>query len=306
MNLWQIGIPYTGISSRILELSSKTALTMGLRVYGGGYIERALSTSPYQLRKHNQDLAELRQRGILTDEVDAHGRPKKPDIPDDEWIAIPTFVEYNGLSLSEMKTLIALFREARHKRSPFFTFTGRHEDLAKVAQLSRERTGRAIASLAAKRLITVEKERKKGVRGVVGTKITLVCPQSGASLNGLAWFYIRRIEKLTAPVIYKMALENYDPGDEVKTTVGFYNNVQVHCPLCLEKQFRFTADIDQDEWKCFACKRQGNSASLYAHMMWKLGRQETFRITMAKIAEIVKREQPQVGEIKEEVCANAC
>jgi hypothetical protein len=271
MNLFDVYVPYTVVDARLLKLNSKNAILEALRVYGGDYLEYALSQAwtPYQLRQHNEALSELRYRGIVSDDIDGDGVPRY-HIADEDRITIPTKLAYDRLSLSELKSLIALHHQTRHKRSPYFTFNGRQEELAEAAGLGRKAVIGALRKLQERGLLSVRKDRVKGRRGITGTTVTLLDPESGASLNDLGRFYAQRLDQMSPTDRYRLLLSKYDPRDQLKDIRGYISGHTVLCPFCPQhkRTLKFKATETEDQWRCFACGRSGDSARLWAHLGW--------------------------------------
>lgn len=304
MNLHELLKPFTDISDRTLLLKSKHAVIDALKRYGNGYMERNLeNASRYHQRQQRQMLEELKLRGILesgtASDAELHLRP----ITASEKITIPTNLPYGTLSLAEIKTLIALYKEAKYSRAPYFTYEGTLAELAEAAHLNRVAALRALKSLAAKEwFLTAQKIRVKGKRGVAGTRVTLLDNQSGIRLHDLAMAHIEARNQLTAPVIYKLALQGYDPRYQLEHINGYVSGMTVLCPFCdkPEKTFRFTCTETEDRWHCFKCNRSGDSMRLASGpLWWKIGKSEPFKIIAAKILEATRQKDEQ-GEQKDQ------
>ena len=292
MTLYELFVPYTYVSSGILRLRSKVSVLEALRLYGEGYLEKALRNgwTAYQLRRHNETLQELQYRGIISDETDSYGIPCLRPISNEDRFAIPTKIEYDALSLAEVKTLVALYRLTRYNRRPYFIFTGTQPEIAQTAGLSSVAVNHAISSLSDKHLLKASKQRSEGVRGIVGTTVTLLCPESGVSLNVLASFYADRLQTIPPLARYKECLRGYDPRFQLEGLTYPVTGFQTTCPFCKKpgRTLRFSANEDEDRWTCFKCKRSGDSARLWALRQWKLGRPD-ITATLAGIADLTEQ-----------------
>lgn len=113
MTLFKLGVAYTELNGNVLLLHSRTAILEYLRLCSGQYTHPDLNArTSYQRRRHQEALAELHQRELLTLE---RGIPSKVDIPKEKTVAVPTNAPWAELSLAELKVYIALFAASRHR-----------------------------------------------------------------------------------------------------------------------------------------------------------------------------------------------
>jgi CHC2 zinc finger len=284
MTLYNTRTPYTIIDARLLRVKSKITILAAIDLFRGGYLSKALQRdwTPYEIRQQNQIQRELQDRGIITDESESSGIPRRSYISDADRVAIPTQIAYEEFTLGELKTYIACHYRVRHGRKPYFQFTCTHTDLADDAHLSRRNIQDALVTLQAKRLIQTKKEWRKG------TQFRLLDPDSGASLYHLGLFYAQRLDCISPLDRYKLSLKGYDPREQLESITGWISGHQVLCPFCPkpERTFRFTATEDEDHWKCFSCGRSGDSARLFTLRQWKIGK-VPFEVTIATIADAI-------------------
>jgi hypothetical protein len=181
------------------------------------------------------------------------------------------------MSFSELKVILALYIEARHGRSPYFSWEGRQEDLAELAKVSRQSVGLALTSLSVKNLIKTKPLRDEGSRTTRGTFVQLRDVESGASLNDLGWFFRNRLAELDLVTRYKLALR---PQLDYQSGVTAESGMRIACPLCLDpnRTFRLTMTEDTDRWHCFACGRSGDSAKLCALRSFWIWKEEPFSL----------------------------
>jgi hypothetical protein len=289
MNLFNVNLPYTIIDARILTLNSKNTILEALQLYGRTYLKYALSQgwTAYQNRRHNEALSELRYRGIDPEKIEAADAPRD-QIAHEDRITIPTKIEYDTLSLSELKTFIALYQQSQHKRSPYFTFNGRQEELAQVAGLRRQAIIGALRKLQQRGLLTVGKQRVEGVKGITGTTVSLLDPESGVKLHYLALFYAQRMGSILPLDRYKLALKGHDPRYQLEGLTGYIARHRTWCPFCREKEGRewtrkrdleFTYTDEEDLWKCFECGLGGDSARLFTLRYWDIWKETPFALT---------------------------
>lgn len=311
-------IPYTQVSIRILRLKSKVTLLSVLDLYKGkseqtiftkrhrdsfrnpdgtlaagftGYAgcyyrsSHSESSSPYLKRKHADIRHELIRIGIASEAGD--GNLKLHKIEQEEKVILPTRCDYSQLTLTELKTLIALHARIRHhRRADYFRETCTQDQLAKTANLSTRKLRDAVVRLQAKLLISTEKSRKPGREG---TRYTLLDPLgSGATIFDIADFYLQRFDSLPPYDRYAYCLGIYDTEDLLRENSpargGSASGVMTMCPFCkADKSLRFTATTEEDFWKCFACGLGGDSARMWARRKWKLGLTSDFAATMATL-----------------------
>lgn len=289
MKLYEVGIPYTQVSRDILALHSRSAILEALRLYGGRYTCKALQQgTPYSRRQRSEDLRELEQRGLVS--LDKQGIPTVLEIPPHKLAEIPTRLQWDALSPTELRLTIALYIAARHQRAPYFTFEGTHEELADVAKLNRKATGQALRSLAAKGILTSKVIRDKGSRTTRGTLVQLLDQDSGAPLNELGWFFRNRLNDLDVVTRYKLALK---PQLDYQGGYTAPSGMRLACPLCLSpnRTFRLTMTEDEDRWHCFACGRSGDSVKLCALRSFHLFKEPQFNLSALKA--YMGREQPE-------------
>jgi hypothetical protein len=303
MNLHDLTIPYTHLSRKVLELRTKPSLILALRLYGGGYTERALTQTwtPYRVRQHNTALRELEDRDIISGDFDGNGAPFLNDIRDGERVTVPTEIPWDTFTLAEAKVIIACYREARYKRSPYFTVVTTLESLATVAGVSRRSAATALDNLQATGYLRATKRIAQG-RGAVGTTITLMDRESGATLHSLAVTNHEVGKRLLPIEIYRIALAKYDPRNQVSDLRGYISGHQVICPFCLrpDRTFRFACTATEDQWKCFKCGKKGNAHSLYARLRFEMWKDESFRVTVAKIKATIGQDADEADLLTEE------
>jgi hypothetical protein len=277
MKLYELGIPFTKVSTDILLLSSRTAILEALRLYGGKYALGTLKTgTPYSRRKQREDLKELAHHDLVT--LDANGIPSLNEIPGDKAAEVPTLAPWDDLSFAESKTCIALYAVARNQRSPYFTYQGTREELAAIARLNRKATGAALFSLSEKGICNVRAIRDKGSRWTRGASVQLLDSESGASLNDRGWFFRNRLNELDVLTRYRLAL---NPQFDFIHGFTADSGMMLACPLCLnpKRTLRVTATETADAWKCFACGKSGDSASLCALRSFRLWKAPEFNLT---------------------------
>jgi hypothetical protein len=318
MNLHDALIPYTVVPDKILRLMSKLAilctldlckgeseqvifgkrrsdsfrkadgtLTAGFTGYTGSYYRSTHPerVTPYKKRKQADIRYELIRVGIAIEDSD--GNLKLMPISQEERIVLPTRYDYSQLTLTELKTLIALHARIRyHRRGDYFRETCTQEQLAETANLSSRKLRDAVRRLEAKLLISTKKSRKPGQEG---TRFTLLDPSlSGATIFDIAAFYKERFDALPPYDRYAYCLGIYDTQGLLEESSpqrgGSASGVMTMCPFCrTDKSLRFTATLEEDFWKCFACERGGDSARMWALRKWKLGLTSDFGATMATL-----------------------
>lgn len=286
MKLYEIGIPYLKVNRDVLKLHSRSAVLEILRLYGGAYALDSLKQgTPYSQRKQREVHAELAQKELVS--VSDEGILEVLSIPDGKPVEVPTYLPWDELSLVELRVCIALYASARHQRAPYFTWSGRHDELAELAGVSRQAVGAALASLADKGILRASPQRDKGSRWTRGTLVQLLDPPSGASLNDLGWFFRDRMNRLEPVERYKLALKGFDSRQQLDDIRGYIRGFQCLCPFCdrPERTFRFTATEDEDCWKCHKCGRHGNSAQLWTLRAFAIWKEPIMRTTLAVIAD---------------------
>ncbi|SFS10820.1 hypothetical protein SAMN05421771_1852 [Granulicella pectinivorans] len=277
MKLFELGIPYLKLSTDILHLHSRASVLELLRLYGGAFALNSLQRgTPYTHRRRRETLAELAQRELVS--LDDKGTPEATAIPANKLAEIPTHLPWDELSLAELRVCIALYASAKHQRAPYFSWEGRRDKLAKVARVSRQAVGAALAELANKGILKTKSLREAGSRWTHGTLIQLLDVASGASLNDLGWFFRNRVNELDVLTRYRLALK-----PQLDYVHGFTadSGMRLTCPLCLnpDRTFRVTATDTADAWKCFACSRSGDSAKLCALRSFQLWKEPEFDLT---------------------------
>jgi hypothetical protein len=318
MNLSDALVPYTVIPDKTLRLRSKLAilctldlckgeseqvifgkrrrdsfrkadgtLTSGFTGYTGRYYRSTHpeGVTPYQKRKHADIRHDLIRVGIAIEDGDTN--LKLMQITPEERIILPTRYDYSQLTLTELKTLIALHARIRyHRRGDYFRETCTQDQLAETANLSSRKLRDALRRLEVKLLISTKKSRKPGKEG---TQFTLLDPSgSGATIFDIAEFYRERFDALPPYDRYAYCLGIYDTQGLLEESSprrgGSASGVMTMCPFCkTDKSLRFTATLEEDFWKCFACKRGGDSARMWALRKWKLGINSDFAATMATL-----------------------
>ncbi|HEX4068182.1 MAG TPA: CHC2 zinc finger domain-containing protein [Acidobacteriaceae bacterium] len=268
MHLADIHIPFTKLNDRILDLSSKTAVLEAIRLYGRDYVESPSERKPYQRRKRQEALSELDSRDLFPEFDDEN----HAIVPLEHRVYIPSRnIPYGTMTLAELKVIIALHRLSLRKRKPFFTYLGTQETLAEKAHLGRKAVIVALRKLKAGGLVRIVKERAKGKKGIVGSKIIILDPTSGASLSDLYYFFkVHKLDRQAPMERYKIGLHGWDPRDQLKTMISS-NGHKVRCPFCRKNDatLRFTCNATEDSWKCFGCDRHGDSANLMSRLQWR-------------------------------------
>jgi hypothetical protein len=277
MKLHVLGIPFMKVNRDILLLHSRTAMLEMLRLYGGAFALDALKKgTPYSHRVQREAFIELAHCALVS--IDDKGIPSVNDIPSYKRAEMPTYLPWDKLSLTELKVCIALYISARYQRAPYFSWEGRHDELAKTARISRQAVGAALAGLANKGILKATAIRDEGSRWTRGTLVQLLDTRSGASLNDLGWFFRNRVDRLDVLTRYRLAL-----NPQFDFVHGFTANsgMRLTCPLCLnpKRTFRVTATETADAWKCFACGRAGDSASLCALRSFQMWKEPEFNLT---------------------------
>jgi hypothetical protein len=277
MKLYALGVPYTRISRDLLRLHSRAAVLEMLKLYGDAFAPHSLQRgTPYSRRVQREALAELAQCDLVS--RDDKGTLTVNAIPPQKIVEVPTQLPWDALSLSELKVCLALYVEARHQRSPYFTWEGTHDELATLSRLNRKATGNALAGLVVKGIITMKSVRDDGSRWTRGTLVQLLDTRSGASLNDLAWFFRSRTNELDVLTRYRLAL---NPQFDFIHGFTADSGVMLTCPLCLnpKRTFRVTATETADQWHCFACQKSGDSAALCALRSFHLWKAPEFNLT---------------------------
>lgn len=328
MKLFDVYIPYTPVDGRVLRLGTKPALLRALELYGGRFVLRGYET-PYLKRQRKDSLQRLKDAGIVSD-IDGDGCPILTPLTDK--FEIPSKVDWATLSLAEAKTLIAVYREAHCSRRPYFVFTMTLAELARVSGLECTTVSEALRSLSEKNLLIVSKQRSEGVRGVVGTRVELRCPESGVSLNRLSQIYEDRFRNILPNERYSTILREVDP--KLKGSSGFTGDteIQTDCPFCGEREFRFTCRLKdgtfdcrcvctckdkhsvpdpycrkcrckyecfyEDRWKCFACGQSGDSVRLWVKWHWRYGRPTADEALTALRSAVEKPDKPEIPTAK--------
>ena len=277
MKLYTLGVPYTQVNRDLLLLHSRAAVLEMLKLYGDAFAPHSLQRgTPYSRRVQREALAELEQCDLVS--RDDKGTLTVNAIPPHKTAEVPTQLSWATLSLSELKVCLALYVEARHQRSPYFTWEGRHDDLAKIAHISRQAVGPTLDSLANKGIVKFKPVRDEGCRWTRGTLVQLLDTRSGASLNDLAWFFRSRTNELDVLTRYRLAL---NPQFDFIHGFTADSGVMLTCPLCLnpKRTFRVTATETADQWHCFACQKSGDSAALCALRSFHLWKAPEFNLT---------------------------
>lgn len=290
MKLYEVGIPYTQVNRDILALHSRSAILEALRLYGGKYTCKALQQeTPYSRRQQSEAFRELEQHDLVS--LDERGLPSIMEILPHKLAEVPTRIEWDVLSLAELKVTLALYVAARHQRAPYFTYEGRHDELAKLAHVSRQAVGQALRSLTEKGILSAKTLRDKGSRTTRGTLVQLLDQASGASLNELGWFFRNRLDELDVLTRYKLALK---PQLDYQGGLTAESGMRLACPLCLNpnRTFRLTVTEESDRWHCFACGRSGDSVKLCALRSFHLFKEPEFNLSALK-AYMGREEQPE-------------
>jgi hypothetical protein len=120
--------------------------------------------------------------------------------------------------------------------------------------------------LQSNRLINIKKNWK------AASTILLLDPESGTELHWLGRFFQQRLDGIPVFDRYKQLLKDYDPRDSLRQCRGPVLKLEIHCPFCKRRDGwrSFTFEVDEtngiDWWKCFKCKRSGDSARLWAKL----------------------------------------
>lgn len=278
----------------ILNLHSRAAMLEMLRLYGGAFATHSLQRgTPYTHRRQREVLAELDQRDLVT--VDDKGISVVNAILPHKLAEVPTQLPWDMLSATALRVCLALYISAKHQRAPYFTWEGRHDELAKIAGVSRQSVGAALVELANKGILKTKTQRDKGARWTRGTLVQLMDVESGASLNELGWAFRNRVNELDMLTRYRLVLRpQFDYGNGFTADSG----MRLTCPLCLspDRTFRVTATETVDAWKCFACGRSGDSAKLCALRSFQLWKEPEFNLT-AMAAYMGMSNEPPIGGI---------
>lgn len=285
MKLYEIGIPYMRINRDVLKLHSRSAVLEMLRLYGGPFALNELKQgTPYSQRRQREVHMELAQRELVSL---SDGITEVLPIPEGKLAEVPTYLPWDKLSLVELRVCIALYASARHQRSPYFTWEGRHDELAELAGVSRQAVGAALLTLKERGILRATSQRDANSRWTRGTLVQLLDPPSGASLNDLGWFFRDRMNRLDPLDRYKLALKGFDSRHQIDDIRGYVRGFMCLCPFCdrPERTFRFAATEDEDEWKCHKCGKHGNSAQLWTLRAFAIWKEPIMRTTLAVIAD---------------------
>jgi hypothetical protein len=276
MNLNDAVVDYIELDKRIFNITSPTAMLEALRLLGSEYLGYSLETrSRYQERQYKKAMAELEYRGIVSWTSDETGKLKPVyEIPQGSGFGIPGNVNYEALTLAEMKTLFALFAQSKYKRPPYFQYSGQQADLATAAGLTRASVITALRKLETRQLIRIIKEPGKWK---TRSKINLLDPTTGFELYLLGLVNRTREAKLSPIERYHDVLDDADTRQQfarIYSTGRMDLKLTTTCPWCRKQSFKLELrDANDgtipptkavDHWKCWTCNISGDSARLYA------------------------------------------
>jgi hypothetical protein len=255
-------VPYVALPKAALKLHSKTDLLYAITIYRSGRPEAlGPGLTPYQRRQQSESLARLERAGLLIESDDSDALLPLPlaDTPKGR-IIIPAQYDYTRMSLVAIKAVIACHGAARYERRTPFRITVRRTDLAQTAGIAERRLRDALRELEQHHFIQLEKKWR------AGTQITLCEPNSDTPLFYLGDYY--RMSRNAVPVCerYRFVLADLDPKGKLGATVGPVTGYKVYCPFCRFRgspTFNFTSTDDGDEWRCYNCRRHGDSDRLW-------------------------------------------
>lgn len=303
-------------------------LRISIREDRASEYESPFRVTPYQRRQRAETLHALERAGVLQQGQTEGTLELLPvhDTSDVQRINIPAEYDYANLSCVALKTLLACHAHSRYQRkSDSFRLTITYKALAGKAGISVRRLADGLAELERTRFLSVwshrkrrqwmkeQREKAKQQGNVPGRKkakkrpwkdgvmLTLREPNSDTPLTDLGHYIQKQIDLTTPLQRYIRLLAQFDPKGQLANVIGpAVRGYHVNCPFCKrEKLFTFTADEDQDIWRCFGCNRRGTSYSLWAKLgLWKveLNWQQMLATSTAPVQVNDEQEHPESQE----------
>jgi hypothetical protein len=285
LTLFECRVPYVKISTKLLHVRSRVALRYALQI-AKDKSTRVITTqssqyfSDYTRRQVAEVRSELLRLQLIT------GRLEYIDPPPYEQLMIPSTLNFNKFTFTEITTLIACFEIIRGKHDAF-GFTMTRDELSHRAGISKRRMGEALIALAERHLLRTEDViTNPGTKGAkYKISVTLMDPRpewTGWDLKSVGLYYRQREDNLPAHSRYDAILNKpaYSPrGHDNWFPHLPEDNVKTLCPFCKDRQMeslrkrRITPQATltfssktSDHWGCARCGKRGDSKYLWARL----------------------------------------
>jgi hypothetical protein len=203
-----------------------------------------------------------------------------------ERVMVPSMLNFNKYSVTEIKTLIVCYDVVRGKHDAF-TFTMARADLAHRAGISERRMRDALTDLADRQLLRTDtvvtdpgtKDAKYSI------KVTLMDPRpewAGWDLRSVGLYYRRREDSIPAHDRYELILNK--PAYSHRGYTDWFprqpvDNFRMLCPFCKDKKIGplrkqrpnpqptfILSSLTKDAWACARCLKHGDSKYLWARL----------------------------------------
>ena len=281
MTLFDAKVSYFAIPETILRLHSKTSVLTALKIYRSKNTDvfREIEARPtsYRARQLTEIKRELIGREVLEETEDGL-KLRCLDTQIDSRasalrVNLPCKFEYESLTLTALKTVIALHSLSRYGRrggllkQQCFEIIATQKSLATKAQVAERGLRDARKELETVHMVRTERVRKAGSNTARVTKFILLDPGSGIELSFLGDYFLEQARKVPVHDRYKYLLSHLDPKGKLQDIRLGISSYRVHCPFCRSRKeptFRFNSTEEGDHWGCFNCRRSGTSDFLWA------------------------------------------
>ena len=285
MTLFECRIPYTTISTRVLRMRTRAALLFAIQMYKDGHTNPITTRSSRYFSRHTRRQTSDARTELLSLEL-VTDRLEFIEPTEYERLCIPSTLNLNKFSISEIKTLITCYDVVRGKHDAF-SFTMSRAELGHRVGISDKSLRDALTQLAERHLVQTKtvvtapgtKDAKYGI------KVTLMDPRpewAGWDLKSVGLYYRRKEDGIPAHSRYDAILNKpaYSPRGQANWFPHLpEDGFKTLCPFCKDKQMGpirkrratpqatlIVSSLTQDTWGCTRCGRRGDSKYLYARM----------------------------------------